>query len=63
MRHRPVGLGVQGLADVFCRLKLPFESEAAKQLNRDIFEVSFVYFHQHVRFIFTQSTRPFTSEL
>ena len=39
MRHRPVGLGVQGLADVFCRLKLPFESEAAKQLNRDIFEV------------------------
>ncbi len=40
MRHRPVGLGVQGLADVFCRLKLPFESEAAKQLNRDIFEVN-----------------------
>jgi ribonucleoside-diphosphate reductase alpha chain len=39
MRHRPVGLGVQGLADVFCRLKLPFESEAARQLNRDIFEV------------------------
>ena len=42
MRHRPVGLGVQGLADVFCRLKLPFESEAARQLNRDIFEA--VYF-------------------
>jgi ribonucleoside-diphosphate reductase alpha chain len=43
MRHRPVGLGVQGLADVFCRLKLPFESEAAKQLNRDIFEVNSRY--------------------
>ncbi|MGB1697663.1 MAG: ribonucleoside-diphosphate reductase subunit alpha [Thermoplasmatota archaeon] len=37
-KHRPVGLGVQGLADTFAMLKMPFESEAAKQLNKDIFE-------------------------
>lgn len=37
-RHRPIGLGVQGLADAFMLLKMPFESEAAKQLNIDIFE-------------------------
>ena len=38
MRHRPVGLGVQGLADVFILLKLPFDGPKARQLNRDIFE-------------------------
>jgi len=38
MRHRPVGLGVQGLADVFIMLRLPFESELAKVLNKNIFE-------------------------
>lgn len=38
MRHRPIGLGVQGLADAFQLLKLPFESTEAKQLNIDIFE-------------------------
>ena len=38
MRHRPIGLGVQGLADAFILLGLPFDSEEAKQLNRDIFE-------------------------
>lgn len=38
MRHRPVGLGVQGLADTFCLLRLPFTSPEAKLLNRDIFE-------------------------
>jgi ribonucleoside-diphosphate reductase alpha chain len=37
-RHRPIGLGVQGLADVFILLRMPFESEEAKQLNKDIFE-------------------------
>jgi len=42
MRHRPVGLGVQGLADAFLMMKLPFESEAAKRLNEDIFET--IYF-------------------
>jgi ribonucleoside-diphosphate reductase alpha chain len=38
MRHRPVGLGVQGLADTFIKLRLPFDSDEAKQLNKDIFE-------------------------
>jgi ribonucleoside-diphosphate reductase alpha chain len=37
-RHRPIGLGVQGLADVFILLRMPFESEGAKQLNKEIFE-------------------------
>ncbi len=37
-RHRPVGLGVQGLADAFIKLRLPFTSEEAKKLNKDIFE-------------------------
>jgi len=37
-RHRPVGLGVQGLADAFIMLRLPFTSDEAKQLNQDIFE-------------------------
>ena len=38
LKHRPVGIGVQGLADVFIMLRHPFESENAKQLNKDIFE-------------------------
>jgi ribonucleoside-diphosphate reductase alpha chain len=38
MRHRPIGLGVQGLADAFILLRLPFESEEAKNLNKEIFE-------------------------
>ena len=38
MRHRPIGLGVQGLADTFIMLRLPFTSDEAKQLNQDIFE-------------------------
>ena len=36
--HRPIGLGIQGLADVFALLNIPFHSEEAKQINRDIFE-------------------------
>merc|ERR1712054_93318 len=42
MRHRPIGLGVQGLADAFLIMRLPFESETAKTLNEDIFET--IYF-------------------
>ena len=38
MKNRPIGLGVQGLADVYCKLKLSFESQEAKDLNRKIFE-------------------------
>jgi ribonucleoside-diphosphate reductase alpha chain len=38
MRHRPIGLGVQGLADAFILLRMPFEGPEARQLNKDIFE-------------------------
>jgi len=38
MRHRPVGLGVQGLADTFIKLRMPFTSDKAKKLNQEIFE-------------------------
>ena len=38
MRHRPIGLGVQGLADAFILLRLPFTSDEAKKLNQEIFE-------------------------
>lgn len=38
LRHRPIGIGVQGLADTFILLRLPFESEEARQLNQEIFE-------------------------
>ena len=42
MRHRPIGLGVQGLADAFIMLGFPFESEEARALNREVFET--IYF-------------------
>jgi ribonucleoside-diphosphate reductase alpha chain len=42
LRHRPIGLGVQGLADAFILMRYPFESEEAKQLNSEIFET--IYF-------------------
>lgn len=42
MRHRPIGLGVQGLADVFLMLRMPFESDEAKEVNKEIFET--IYF-------------------
>jgi len=42
MRHRPVGLGVQGLADAFILMRLPFTSDEAKKLNQEIFET--IYF-------------------
>ena len=42
LRHRPIGIGVQGLADAFILLRLPFESELAKMLNKNIFET--IYF-------------------
>jgi len=38
MKHRPIGVGVQGLSDVFIKMKIPFESKEAKQLNKEIFE-------------------------
>merc|ERR550537_274423 len=42
MRHRPIGLGVQGLADAFMKMGLPYESSGARKLNEDIFET--IYF-------------------
>jgi len=42
MRHRPIGLGVQGLADAFIMLRMPFDSPEARGLNSDIFET--IYF-------------------
>ena len=41
MRHRPVGLGVQGLADVFLALKLSFDSDDARKINKEIFETMY----------------------
>ena len=38
MRHRPIGIGVQGLADLFIKLRLPFDSEEAMKINKEIFE-------------------------
>ncbi|TAE44532.1 MAG: ribonucleoside-diphosphate reductase subunit alpha, partial [Bacteroidetes bacterium] len=42
MRHRPIGIGVQGLADAFVMMRLPFDSEEARQVNKEIFET--IYF-------------------
>jgi len=42
LRHRPIGIGIQGLADVFMTLRMPFDSPEAKGLNKDIFET--IYF-------------------
>jgi ribonucleoside-diphosphate reductase alpha subunit len=41
LRHRPIGLGVQGLADAFILMRYPFESEEARVLNREIFETMY----------------------
>ncbi|KAJ3677045.1 hypothetical protein LUZ60_002769 [Juncus effusus] len=43
MRHRPIGVGVQGLADTFILLGMPFDSQEAQKLNKDIFET--IYYH------------------
>jgi len=42
LRHRPIGIGVQGLADAFSMMRFPFDSPEAKKLNKDIFET--IYF-------------------
>ena len=42
LRHRPVGIGIQGLADTFMELRMPYQSDEAKQLNSEIFET--IYF-------------------
>ena len=45
MRHRPIGVGVQGLADTFMALQMPFDSPEARHLNKQIFET--IYQGQH----------------
>jgi ribonucleoside-diphosphate reductase alpha chain len=42
LKHRPIGIGVQGLADTFLRLRMPFDAPEARGLNKDIFET--IYF-------------------
>jgi len=42
LKHRPIGIGVQGLADVFCMMMLPFDCEESREINRNIFET--IYF-------------------
>ena len=41
IKHRPIGIGVQGLADVFAKMKIPFDSKEAAELNRKIFETMY----------------------
>ena len=41
LRHRPIGIGVQGLADAFILMRMPFDSADARTLNRDIFETMY----------------------
>ena len=41
MRHRPIGLGVQGLADVYAKMNVPFYSKKAKEINKNIFETMY----------------------
>ena len=43
MKHRPIGIGIQGLADVFLLLKMPFTSDEARKLNREIFEALYYF--------------------
>ena len=40
-KHRPIGMGVQGLADTFIQLRLPFDSPGARKLNKEIFETMY----------------------
>jgi ribonucleoside-diphosphate reductase alpha chain len=43
LSHRPIGIGIQGLADVYAILEYPFDSDEARKLNKDIFET--IYYH------------------
>jgi ribonucleotide reductase alpha subunit len=38
MKHRPIGIGIQGLADALIKMKIPFEDERAEKINAEIFE-------------------------
>ncbi|AFN83896.1 ribonucleoside diphosphate reductase [Encephalitozoon romaleae SJ-2008] len=60
MKHRPIGIGVQGLADLFAILKLPFESDEARSLNKEIFEAMY-YFALEASCELAESEGPFPS--
>jgi len=60
LRHRPIGLGVQGLANVFFEMKIPFTSDEAKQLNEDIFE-SIYYASMEASMELAKETEPYSS--
>lgn len=61
MKHRPIGLGVQGLADVFLLLRMPFDSDEARQLNREIFETIYYAALDASCKLAEQSGRPYAS--
>ena len=60
IRHRPIGLGVQGLADAFILMRFPFESEEARTLNREVFETIFKIFYSHIKFPTTKLRKIYT---
>jgi len=60
LRHRPIGIGVQGLADVFIMLKIPFESERAKELNKLIFETIY-YYALETSMLIAKDDKPYLS--
>ena len=59
-RHRPIGIGVQGLADVFQMLNIPYDSEKAKELNKEIFETIY-YGAMSCSVDLAEKNQPYTS--
>ncbi len=59
-RHRPIGLGVQGLANLFIKLRLPFESPEARKLNQELFETIY-YAALHKSMELAQRDGPYSS--
>ena len=57
-RNRPIGIGVQGLADVFMKLKVPFESPTASQINKNIFETMY-YSALHESILLAKQKGPY----
>ena len=60
LRHRPIGIGVQGLADVFIKLRMPFESDEAKKLNKLIFETIY-YFALETSMNLAKNEQPYST--
>jgi len=60
LRHRPIGIGVQGLADIFIKLRMPFESEEARKLNKLIFETIY-YFALETSMNLAKKDQPYST--